>query len=787
MTLDRRQFLTAVGSGVLGLHLLEASSTQAPAVELAAPSGWSPGVEQHLTSTCLICPSRCGIRGRIVDGRLVRIDGNPLHPFSRGGLCPRGAAGVQTLYHPDRLRSPRVRIGPRGEGNWRDISWDTALGVLAERLGQLRAVGHPERLAVLAGDCSGSMDDLWRQFLRAYGSPNYVTNAYADGTDAVMAAMHGIPRRPAYDFERAGLVLSFGAPLFEAWWSPIQAQVAFGRSGEGRARRPRFVQVDTRFSRTAARAHEWVGVRPRTYALLALGLAYVLIKEERVDAAFLRDHVAGFEDWTDGTGTTHEGYRSIVLRHYRTEEVSVATGVPVERIVGLAKAYAEGAPALAVCGQDVTLAPDGLLAGLAVHSLNLLVGSVNRPGGVLVGDDPPLTALPHVTPDEVARRALARGGIAIPAPFHGPTALGFAQAIGAAEPGSVEVLLLYSADPLASTSRPEIWAAALERVPLVVSFSPFPDETARQADMVLPDLLPYERWQDGVAPASYPYSTWGLVRPLVEPPAGAPSAGDLLLALAKRLGGPTSASLPYGDFATLLKARARGLFEVRRGMPFGDDFETAHQRQMEERGWWLGAESDFEAFWNALVERGGWTDPFYDDTDPARLRRTRSGKIELLPAPVLRQLELTGSRSGPYRFTAPDEEERHASEYPLRLNPYRLSTLSSGTLGLAAWMAERPTVFPDVHWTPWVEVSPATARALGLADGVMAWVISSRGRYRARVKHAPGAARDVVNSPYGLNHPDGEPANPLQILDGSSDPLTGLASWCTTFVRLERA
>ncbi len=770
----------------MGLGLAHRTEAPQATAETSTPE-WQPGVEQYLSSACLICPSRCGIRGRVVDGRLVRIDGNPLHPLSRGGLCPRGAAGAQMLYHPDRLTSPLVRIGPRGGGSWRKVSWQSALGALAERLAQLRGAGRPDRLAVVAGYAAGSMDDLWRQFLRAYGSAKYVSDAYADGTDAVMVAMHGVGRRPAYDLDRATLVVSFGAPLFEAWWSPVQAAAAFGRSERGRSVRPRFVQVDTRFSRTAARATEWVGVRPRTHAILALGIAYVLIKEERTDAAFLTDHVAGYEDWTDASGALHEGYRSAVLRTYRTEEVSAATGVPVERIVALARAFADGAPSVAVCGSDVTLAPDGLLAGLAVHSLNVVVGSINRTGGVLVGDDPPLAPLTPVVLDDVARHGLARGPLAVPAPFGEPSAAALAEAIAAADPGSVQALLLFYANPLASAIRPETWAKALERVPFVVDFSPFLDETARHADLVIPDLLPYERWQDAPAPASYPYPTWAVARPLVAPPPSGVSTAEVLLSLAKQLGGPVAASLPYADFASLLKARARGLFAAKRGMPFADAFATEHQRQMEERGWWLGARPDFDAFWDALLEGGGWTDPFYDYADGGRLRRTASGKIELMPAEVLRQLDPARRSAGPYRFSGRSDETGPAPERPLRLHPYRLSTLASGTMALEPWLAERPTTFPDIHWVPWVEVNPVTALSLGLDDGAMAWVVSIRGRYRARIKHFPGTARDVVSAPYGLKHPDGELANPLQILDGATDPLTALPSWCTTFVRLERA
>ncbi len=778
----------AAGAGLFQL----AASLNAP-VGVEHPT-WAPEQEERLASACLLCPSRCGIRGRVVDGRLVRIDGNPLHPLSRGGLCPRGAAGVQLQYFPDRVTAPLVCIGPRGSGSWRRISWDAAVGTLAERLARLRASGAPQSLAVLAGYCAGSMEDLWRHFLRAYGSANYAAEAYPDGTDAVMAAMHGVARRPAYDLDRATLVVSFGAPLFEAWWSPAQAAVAFGGGGGhaagGRAARPRFVQIDTRFSRTAARSTEWVGVKPRTHAILALGIAYVLIREERVDSAFLAQHVSGYEDWSDGAGR-HEGYRSAVLRGYRTEEVSAATGVSVERIVSLARAFADGPRSVAVCGSDVTLAPDGLLAGLAVHSLNVLVGSINREGGVLVSDDPPLAAIGPLVADDAARAGLARGPLVGDPPLAagGERGSALSDGIAAAAPGAVQALLLYYANPLASASRPDAWAAALQRVSLVVSFSPFLDETARQADLIIPDLLPYERWQDAPAPASYPYPAWGLARPLVAPPSDARATGDLLLALAKRLGGTVAASLPHPDMATLLKVRARGLFEARRGMPFGDAFATEYQRQMEERGWWLGsvgkAGRDFDSFWNAVLESGGWVDPFYDYADGGRMRRTPSRRIELMPDAVLRRL---APRAGPYDFmTGAERRQAAPSAYPLRLQPYRISTLASGTLGLAPWLAERPALFPDVHWVPWIEVNPATARSLGFDDGAMAWVASPRGRYRARVKHFPGAARDVVNAPYGLKHPDGEAANPLRLLDGAADPLTGLPSWATTFVRLERA
>jgi anaerobic selenocysteine-containing dehydrogenase len=755
----RREFLWTMGAASASFALWRMQDVVWGEQDSVDP-GWKPGIQEFLASTCLICPSRCGIRGRVMDGDLVSIAGNPLHPMSRGGLCPRGVAGVQMLYHPDRLTKPLIREGARGEGQWREATREEALEQIVERLRSLRTAGRPEALALAAGYSAGTMQDVWRQFLTAFGSPNYIADDYDDRTDAVIELMHGIPRRPGYDLERADLVLSFGAPLFESWWSPLQAFVAFANPDREDEQRPRFIQVDTRFSRTAARAQEWVGIRPGTHAVLALGIAYVLIRDELYDAEFVANHVSGFEDYVDAEGRRREGYRSLVMRNYRTEEVSVSTGVPVERITSLARTLAQSDRPITVLGSDVTQAPNGLLAGLAVHSLNALTGSLNRPGGAIGVTRPPFGTATE--------------------------ALHFAEGVAGTAGAPIEALLLYYANPLASSVRPEMWQAALEKIPFVVSFSPFLDQTARFADVILPDVLPYERWQDAPAPSSYPYAVWGLTRPLTAPPPDAMHTGDAVLGIANALGGSVARSLPYEDFESLLRARARGLFGAGRGMSFGDDFERRHHRQMEERGWWLPEHAEFEPFWEELVERGGWTDLFYDDTDPGRLARTVSGRIELLPSQLFHVLEAEGGRRAPYIDVA-GPPDGGSEEFPLRLLPYRLSTLASGTLALERWLAEVPGLFPHVLWRPWVEVHPETAKTLGLDEGAAVWVISPERRYRAQVKIFPGTAPENVCAPYGLPHPDGELASPLQLLGDSVDRLTGLRSWATTFVRLERA
>lgn len=423
-----------------------------------------------------------------------------------------------------------------------------------------------------------------------------------------------------------------------------------------------------------------------------------------------------------------------------------------------------------------------------MHSLNILVGNVNRPGGVVFGAEPPLEPLVPVRLDSTATEGSNRDAVGGPTPEFGNTRSvdRFAEAVANSATSPVEVLLLYEADPLATSARPGEWRDALNKIPFVVSFSPFLDDTTSLADVVLPDLLPYERWQDAPTPMSYPHAAWGLVQPLVESQEEGMHTGDVLLGLARSLGGTVQESLPYDSFEILLRTRARSLFEAGRGSTFAGDFERADHRRMEERGWWLPPEEDFDGFWSRLVERGGWIGYHQGWRDRAPRGAAPPQRIDLFPPALERSLDAEGAGRRPYDSVAPGAPLADP-DFPLRLIPYRVSTLASWSVGLQPWLAEQPGILPDVQWAPWVLVTPAGAAEIGLEEDSMVWIVSARGRYRARLKTSVGVAPGTVCAPYGLRHPDGDPANPLALLDDARDPLTGLLSWHTTFVRLEQA
>jgi anaerobic selenocysteine-containing dehydrogenase len=623
------------------------------------------------------------------------------------------------------------------------------------------------------------MDELLQRFTRLYGTPHLWREGYGDASDEVMKLSQGIDARPAFDLAASDMVLSFGAALSEAWWSLPQAAQA--RNAEA-ARRPHWVQIDVRHSRTAARADEWLPVRPGTYGALAIGLVYVLLKEGLYDAEKIRAHVSGIEDWKDGEGRVFPGFRTLVLRHGRTDDIAARTGLPAESIVRLAKAFGAARRPVAVWDQSIAWRTGGLPDALAIHALNILVGALNRPGGVLVQ---PSMAVPRFERD-------GRGTAgAADEPNATVTARTWAARVTAGQEPFLQALFLYYSNPIASAPDPAEVARAMARIPLVVSFSPFLDESARHAHLVLPDHTYLERWQDAPAPSSVPIPVWGVVQPLSEPLHDTRATGDVILDMASRLGGEVAAGLPQSSMEELVGERGRALAGARGGSVMVRAFRRQELREMESRGWWLSHGKSKDEFWTSIRDSGGWFDPIYDYNDWSAASQLPDGNVWIFPAAARTRIAaatpglVAGFLPIEEREARPSADER----YPLTLIPYRVLTLASGNTALMPWLLEHLGLQTGDAWETWAEINPETGRERGLLDGQPVRIESEAGNFQARLRFFAGAQPGVVNVPYGL-HTGAEGwgratgANPLQAVGNRRDPLTGLPDWYSTRVRV---
>ena len=823
MRLTRRTFLTALGgtaAGAAGLRAWGLGSEES----LSLLEEWSNHEEQFRVTVCRQCPGGCGILARVVDGRVVRIAGNPLYPVNEGGLCMKGIAGTQVLYDPDRIRTPLERDGERGSGRWKPIGWEEALDKVAARLAELREAGQAHTVAVLGGQYRGLIDALFSRFCATYGTPNYLRQRCLTPERAAPShwAQHGLDGPLCHDLSHSRFILSFGCNLLESWQSTVHQLGAYGRLRASReANRPQLVQVDPRFSITAAKADYWIPVNPGTDGALAMGLAYIIIQEGLYDRRFVQEQTFGFDDWKDSQGKPHTGFKTLVLDEYAPEIVSDITGVPVERLFKLARDFAGNRPSLAIGEKGPPFHANDLYTRMAIHSLNALVGSIGVSGGIVRQGTVPVTAWEPPELDKIAQQGaqqpridggslLARGGQA------GLRDLPASLLNGS--PYALNALFLYYLNPLYSQPNHDGWRSALAKVPLLVSFSPFLDETTLQADLILPDHTYLERWQDDEVTHLAGLTLFGIGRPVVPPLHDTRQTENVLLALARRLGGPVAAALPWESFDALLYERALGLFESGRGHVVLPPQEEAFEAILTRQGFWQSHFEDFDAFWEALLLKGAWWDPNDSYVGQRQLFQTPSGKFEFysqrLRSALLRAGEQIGARAageaalervarrlglqarGDLLFMPHFERAREpadATTYPLHLNTYKLMSLAGGRGANQPWLQQQSAVHVEAGWDSWVEIHPDTAAEHGIAEGDWVWLESPNGRLRVRATLYPGAMPRVLNLPIGQGHraygrwARGRGVNPNDLMAAREDPLSGLPLWGATRVRLLKA
>jgi anaerobic selenocysteine-containing dehydrogenase len=794
MKIKRRDFLKmGAGAGVaIALGGGYWKWSQFPAVENLN----APGVERWVPTVCGQCMGGCGVLARVIDGWAVNIVGNPLHPVNRGTLCPKGIAGLQGLYDPDRIRSPLKRVGNRGEGRWQPITWEEALSAVTESLRKLQKNGEPHRLVVLGGRYRGLMRALWERFLEVYGSPNYVDNQFLwEGMPKEgLFLTQGIHSSPAYDLDKARYLLSFGSELLESYWSPVQALSAYGHFRRGRpGQRGKLVQIEPRLSITAIKADEWIPIQPGTEGMIALGIANMMIREGLYNKEFISNYTFGFENWADPKGEQHTGFREWVLSEYDPDTVSKKTGVPVDTIIRLSREFASNQPSLAIGYRDRPFHQ------MAVSALNGLVGNIDTAGGILIPRPTPLQPLPAFKRDALAQRGLNMErideGQKLPMMLHRPYR--FAKNVLSGKPYRPEVMFLYYTNPLFSNPNPDLFSKVFAEIPFIVSFSPYRDDSTEYADLVLPDHTPLERWQDDPLFLNNGSSVLGIRQPVIEPLYPTKATGDVLLLMAKSLGGEIQRAFPWSDFKEVLLYGIKGVFNAGRGDIFGLQFDQAWTRLLERGGWWAPSYKNFDDFWKLLQEKGGWWDPVYDFQEWDRIFKTPSKKFQFY-AQSLEQIQPAAATKEirDISFLPHWEEPKRGGEekdYPFRLHIFRTMPLTGSRNANQPWLQAISGEYLFERWETWAEINPETANRLGISEGDLVWVESPLGKIRMKARIYKGAIPDVINIPFGSGHQSGGRwanglgENPYKLLADILDPLTGDPIKESTRVKIYKA
>ena len=760
MKIDRRSFLAFVIGGAAGTALSPLPYKLTDDLSIWSQNWpWTPvpsdGEVSYVDSTCTLCPGGCGISVRKVDQRAVKIEGMKGHPVNDGGICLLGLSGLQLLYGPTRVQQPLQRTGRRGEGHWRAISWPEALSKVAAKMQELRAADKPHAVGCILASDRGTVPFLFDRFLTAYGSPNLMrTPSFLDSYELVLHVMQGVQAMAGFDLENATFVLSFGSGLIDGWGSPVRLSRA---NSAWRRNHANVIQVEPRLSNTAAKADQWLAIRPGTEAALALAMAHVIIRESLYNKEFVENSAFGFSGWTDKEGQFHMGFKDLVLAEYGPDKVSRITGVNGDEIVSLARGFARASRPLALCGRGRGLTPGSTGEYMAVHALNALVGNINRPGGIWTLPEPDYTSWPELEMDRVAAHGVQRGSIdgagSKQFPFTRSLLNRLPEILNAGKGNGLQMLMVHGANPCYTLPDSKAVVEAFGRIPFVVSFSPYMDETARNADLILPNHTYLERYEDVPAPAGLSKPFIGLTRPVVPPQFNTRHVGDVVLQLAKTLGGSVGRSLPWGSYEDCLK-------------------ETLRDK------------------WRALEEKGFWHQPDFKPPAGAAAFETASQKFEFFATAIHAEKRKDPDALPHFK---PVEPEGDLSAYPLILIPYDSMRLAAGFIGTPPFMIKtvEDTVLKGAYVL--VEVNPETAKKLGLAEGKTAVLETPKGRMTVKIHLFDGIMPDVIAMPRGLGHSAydkylaGKGVNFNEMIGPVEDPISGLDAAWGIHARLQKA
>ncbi|MFK7741512.1 MAG: molybdopterin-dependent oxidoreductase [Planctomycetota bacterium] len=481
---------------------------------------------------CQLCSTVCGITGHVKDGRILKIDGNPKDPNSRGKLCARGQAALNHQYHPERLLYPLKRVGPRGGGKWRRITWDEAYDELAERLKGVRESGKPEEFAFHQG--RNRSKDAVSRFLRAFGTNTHLNHRGLCSASRRAAALTYLFESDwdLGDYENSKYILNFGSNMFEAH----QGHVA----GAQRIQRGRFengaklVTFDVRMSNTAGNSDEFYMPSPGTDGAVALGMAHTIIKEKLYDSRF-------FDEWANCS--MDELWEQI--SQYTPEWAEETSSIPAETIRRIAREFAAAAPAATtMCNRGSSAHVNGYTNDRCIILLNVLVGSVGKKGGMCWmwtgGYDKKRFPTPKMPPAPKVGSLLADPPEFVLSNVWNKMKVGeIVYHYLAQDRAHIQVYMTYNLDSPLTWPETKMTKNVLldeSKIGFHVCVNPFLNETATFADMVLPWATYMERW-DVDARGAYnlkPYLS--MRRPMIDALGEAKDVREIFAEIAHRVG-----------------------------------------------------------------------------------------------------------------------------------------------------------------------------------------------------------------------------------------------------------
>ncbi|MGI9374253.1 MAG: molybdopterin oxidoreductase family protein [Hyphomicrobiales bacterium] len=848
--------------------------TEQPQVEISLKT-W----DEIKTTTCYMCACRCGIKVYLKDGTVTYIEGNRDHPVNKGILCGKGSAGIMQHYSPARLRAPLLRVGERGSGEFKEISWDEALTLATNWLSGVRNE-DPKKLAFFTGrDQSQALTGWWAT---QFGTPNYAAHG---GFCSVNMAAAGL-----YTF--GGAFWEFGEPD----WDRTEYFVLFGVA-EDHASNPikanlsklkkqgaKFVSVNPVKTGYSAIADEWVGLRPGTDGLFVGALIHELLKAGKVDLEYLvrytnahwlviqdpdgaedglfaRDkegnplchdkaseklvnaHAAEISPALTGKFKLRDGrkvvpsFKLLAERYlddrFAPDAVAQRCGLKAEDIKRIAAEIAHaafekevtihvpwtdwtgrkhekmtGRPVSMHAMRGISAHSNGFHTCRLIHLLQILIGSIDCPGGFRFKPPFPKPVPPGIKPggkpgsikpntplggpplgfvSEPEDLLLEKDGTPIridkaysweaPIAAHGLMHMVISNA-AAGDPYPVDVLFMYMANmSWNSTMNTPGTIAQLTakdeetgeyKIPKIIYSDAYSSEMVAYADLVFPDTTYLERW-DCISmldrPISEPDGPADSIRqPVVAPDRNVRPFQDVLLELGARLGLPGMVDENYepkypGGYADYIvnHERAPGVGSLGgwRGED-GQEYLTGAPNSDQ-----LNRYIENGCYWHHTLPQ---EQRFYRHANKDYLEWATS--VGFIPRPDPIVFQIYSEHLQKFRLAAkghgdvcPPEEHRKRVEtffdpLPIWYAPFEEAMIEEDEFPMHA-ITQRPMAMyhswgsqnawlRQIHGRNWLYMNAKRAGKLGITEGDWVWVISHHGKVKGQVKLMDGVNEDTV-------------------------------------------
>jgi len=518
--ISRRNFLKLGGAAVSAFTV---GQFIPPSIARAARQAGSvdDNGNGYLYTLCEMCVWRCGVRAKVDEGRVVKLEGNPDHPHSKGKLCARGQSGLMNTYDPDRVLTPLIRVGQRGEGKFRQASWDEALDTVAENMLKIKAAYGPE--AMIFSSTHNLSQPLFENLLYGFGSPNYGTQRSLCFNAMITAFLltYGI-EEPARNYDNVEYILLVGRNLTEAISTSETTELI-----DSLARGAKLVYLDPRFTKTASKAGEWIPIRPGTDLAFLLAMINIIVNEQLGDCDFISQYTVGCD---------------VLPAHsaqYSPEWAESKCGVPAETIRRIAHEFAAAKPnAFAHPGWRTSNFINSFQTERAIATLNALVGNIFEPGGCLSAEfaeaggislgSPPQPPYPRISASRL-------DGVPWKYPFV-PLKLGVFQelrdAVLAGDPYQAHGWFISRQNPVLSLPDRQKTLEAFKKMDFIATMDIIMNDTGWFSDVVLPEASYLERY-DPVLPVG---DQVFIRQPVIEPQGEAKSALWVFKELGTRLG-----------------------------------------------------------------------------------------------------------------------------------------------------------------------------------------------------------------------------------------------------------